>query len=871
MSESLPPLPFMVPYERNPFFVGSHHILEAISHQLRDDDPALPQGRIALFGMGGIGKTQAALEFVYRYRDNYSQIYWVSAVTQASLLDGYERIGKRVGIPIPAKRSPMAIAEQVLSWLTARKDWLLVVDNLDDFDILSTGNIDMPSGGNMFQRLLPVGGPRQHTLITARNRYVEGIPAQGVEMSLLDEEAAIQLLCSLSRLTASPGSKEWFDAQRVVKELGHLPLAISHAGAYIKQISGSFAEYINHYMEYRSSVNAWIPKGPRPYPYSIATTGLMSFHEIAKNNPSAANLFRLLAFFNPDGVLIEFLKSGVKGMDDDLERLVSDEVALPEALLSFETRSLVKWDRQNSSIILHRLVQAVVKDEMSDTDSTTFKAMTIDVCDQSFPQEWTNITRAICRRYVGQLIGPLMDPETSETEKSARVMRRVGWFLRDDGKMIDSERLLTRSFNIYRRILGEEHPDTLRSMNYLALTFLDQGRTEEAAALQEEVVEKRKLILGAEHPDTLTSMNNLALTYRDQGRTADAAALQEEVVEKHKLILGMEHPATLTSMNNLALTYRDQGRTADAAALQEEVVQKRRWILGAEHPHTLRSMDNLALMYLAQGRMWEAAALQEEVLEKQQQILGPEHPATLTSMNNLASTYRAQGRTGDAVGLQEDVLERRRRILGAEHPDTLRSMDNLALSYLDQSKMGEAAALQEEVLEKQRRILGAEHPDTLRSMDNLALMYLAQGRMGEAGALQEEVLEKQRRILGAEHPDTLRLMGNLASTYRAQGRMEEAAVLQEQVLEKRRRILGPEHPATLTSMSNLAVMYQDQGRTEEAAALQEEVLEKQGQILGTEHPATLRSRSNLANLAVWRSVGQIISGNLTELPPLEMT
>ena len=829
MSESLPPLPFMVPYERNPFFVGSHHILEAISHQLRDDDPALPQGRIALFGMGGIGKTQAALEFVYRYRDNYSQIYWVSAVTQASLLDGYERIGKRVGIPIPAKRSPMAIAEQVLSWLTARKDWLLVVDNLDDFDILSTGNIDMPSGGNMFQRLLPVGGPRQHTLITARNRYVEGIPAQGVEMSLLDEEAAIQLLCSLSRLTASPGSKEWFDAQRVVKELGHLPLAISHAGAYIKQISGSFAEYINHYMEYRSSVNAWIPKGPRPYPYSIATTGLMSFHEIVKNNPSAANLFRLLAFFNPDGVLIEFLKSGVKGMDDDLERLVSDEVALPEALLSFETRSLVKWDRQNSSIILHRLVQAVVKDEMSDTDSTTFKAMTIDVCDQSFPQEWTNITRAICRRYVGQLIGPLMDPETSETEKSARVMRRVGWFLRDDGKMIDSERLLTRSFNIYRRILGEEHPDTLRSMNYLALTFLDQGRTEEAAALQEEVVEKRKLILGAEHPDTLTSMNNLALTYRDQGRTADAAALQEEVV------------------------------------------QKRRWILGAEHPHTLRSMDNLALMYLAQGRMWEAAALQEEVLEKQQQILGPEHPATLTSMNNLASTYRAQGRTGDAVGLQEDVLERRRRILGAEHPDTLRSMDNLALSYLDQSKMGEAAALQEEVLEKQRRILGAEHPDTLRSMDNLALMYLAQGRMEEAGTLQEEVLEKQRRILGAEHPDTLRLMGNLASTYRAQGRMEEAAVLQEQVLEKRKRILGAEHPATLTSMSNLAVMYQDQGRTAEAAALQEEVLEKQRQILGAEHPATLRSRNNLANLALWRSVGQIISGNLAEQPPVEMT
>jgi hypothetical protein len=511
----------MVPYERNRFFVGRDLFIKELRDTFQiNSRPALRHfGRIALFGLGGIGKTQIALEFVYRSQTSYHRIYWISAVTQESLLDGYEKIGKRANIPIASDSKPVAAAEQVLLWLKKTPDWLLVVDNLDDINVLSTQNLGDP---NIIHLLIPEPGPGQHTLITTRNPNADHIPAQAKEVPLFEEADSVALLSALSGITISPKSEKEKVAQQIAKELGNLPLALSQAGAYIKQKSGGFAPYLEHYTRYRSRVNSWIPKGPRPYPHSVATTWIMSFNEIRKSNSTAAHLFQLLAFFNPDGILIEFLKSGSKGMDKDLERLVFDEFEFTEALSSFEMFSLIKWDQQSNSILIHRLVQAVVKDEMSEMDLMTFRPMTVDICDKSFPEEWNNDNRALCRSYIGQVMGPLIDLDASETVKLAYVLNRVGGFLIEDGNIVDSEHILVRSRKIYLTILGAEHPETLTSMNNLAVTYGDQGRTAEAAALKEEVLEKRRRILGAEHPDTLTSMTNLANTYRDQGRTAEA-------------------------------------------------------------------------------------------------------------------------------------------------------------------------------------------------------------------------------------------------------------------------------------------------------------------------------------------------------------
>ena len=537
---------FLVPFEQNLLFTGRKEFLELLKQKLFDRTPKKLNHRVALYGMGGIGKTQTALEYVYSNRDTYKRIYWMTAVDQASLLFGYQKIAIKSGLKNLLDLNPVEIVEGVLSWLCQEQSWLVVIDNLDDINIATS--------------FLPQMGPRQHTIITTRNPNSRGIPAEGLEVPLLDASDSVELLSTMSNIIIIPNSIESEQAAQIVHELGYLPLGIEQAAAYVREVSGNFASFLDDYHINHTHVYEWIGQGNRTYAHSIATTWSMSFNIVRSNHRQAAQLFQLLSFLNPDGVLIDFLQAGVKALPDDLQALVSSRIDMSKALIELEKFSLLKWNRLTKTLLVHRLVQTAVRDEMSDEDSHLLRTTVVDLCNQSFPQEWTIENRKICRDYVGQVMEPLLALESVRTEKLASVMYLVGWFLREDGKISDSERLARQAVEINTEILSEDHPSMLNAMDNLALTYHAQGKTAEAAKLHERVLEKRKCIQGDDHPNTLMTMGNLAETYRAQGKTAEAAALQEWVLEKHKRILGDDHPDTLMTMGNLALTDRAQGR-----------------------------------------------------------------------------------------------------------------------------------------------------------------------------------------------------------------------------------------------------------------------------------------------------------------------
>ena len=427
---------------------------------LYDQAPKKYNHRIALYGMGGVGKTQTALEYVYTNKDSYERIYWITAVDQASLLSGYQKIAIKAGLKSLLNLKPVDLAEGVMSWLRRERSWLIIIDNLDDITIAAG--------------FLPQTGLLQHTLITTRNPNAAGIPAQGLEVPLLDTADSIELLCRLSNAIIK-NSLESEQATQIVQELGYLPLGIEQAAAYVREVAGDFATFLNDYHELRKEIYEWVPQGNRPYPRSIRTTWLMSFNIVRSNHPQAAKLFQLLSFLNPDGILIDFLQSGIEALPDDLRRVMSNRIDMSKALIELEKFSLIKWNRPKT-LFIHRLVQMMVKDEMSDSDSMMFGTIIINLCDQSFP-EWTNENRALCRVYVGQIMGPLLALKIIQSAKRADVMFRVGWFLREDGKISDSERLSLQATEISDEILGSEHPFTLRTVNNLAETYRAQGRT----------------------------------------------------------------------------------------------------------------------------------------------------------------------------------------------------------------------------------------------------------------------------------------------------------------------------------------------------------------------------------------------------------
>ncbi len=353
----------------------------------------------------------------------------------------------------------------------------------------------------------------------------------------------------------------------------------------------------------------------------------------------------------------------------------------------------------------------------------------------------------------------------------------------------------------------------------LGETYRRLGEYESAEPQLERARQLRRDALGEEHPDTLSSMNSLSILYRKQSRYDEAEMLLVKTLEIRKRVLGEEHPKTLSSRNNLAILFKKQGRYDEAEPLYAQTLEIQKRVLGEEHPNTLRSMNNLAILFKEQGRYDEAETLYLKTLEIRKRVLGQEHPNTLSSMNNLAILYAANNRYEEAEPLLVKTLEIRKRVLGEEHPDTLSSMNNLALLYDHLDRYDKLEPLYVKTLEIRKRVLGEEHPRTLGSMNNLAILYKKQGRYDEAEPLYVKTLEIRKSVLGEEHPMTLSSMNNLAALYETQGRYEEAEPLYVKTLEIQKRVQGQRHPDTLVSMNNLAELYYTQARYEEASTL----------------------------------------------------
>jgi serine/threonine protein kinase len=401
---------------------------------------------------------------------------------------------------------------------------------------------------------------------------------------------------------------------------------------------------------------------------------------------------------------------------------------------------------------------------------------------------------------------------------------------------------LTKARDLYARLLGEEHLDTLTAAGDLASVLAREAKYDAA----QEILKKLIARLGEEEPLRPIALSNLAAVLYARGQHAQAVRLWEQAFTLQERSWGKDHPGTLNSLHNLTIALDGQGKRKEARKLREKLLGMQRRILGEGHPATLNSMDELAIVLGQQGELAESRARHEEVLALRTRVLGPTHPDTLKSMTGLANRLVELGEREQAHTWYTTVRDVRQRDQGPKHPDTLRAMNNLADSFRGLRKLPEAWKLLEEALRRQIDLFGREHPDTLGTLTNMANVLADEGKLPEAQKLHEEVFQTRRRILGPEHPDTLRAWFNVAYDSLRAGRVEEGRKLLEEIVNILIRVLGPVHPDTLHSRFQLAVIMAQQGELEEACKRSEEILASQTKVLGPEHPHTLKGMKNLA-------------------------
>ncbi|MEW6281588.1 MAG: tetratricopeptide repeat protein, partial [Candidatus Eremiobacterota bacterium] len=411
-----------------------------------------------------------------------------------------------------------------------------------------------------------------------------------------------------------------------------------------------------------------------------------------------------------------------------------------------------------------------------------------------------------------------------------------------------AEDLYLKSLRIREKVLGPEHADTVESLAGLGGLYMATGDYARARPLFQRALAASEKTLGPEHPTTARSLKHLAGLYSQTGEYAEAEPLFLRALAIEERTLGPDSVGTAVTLNNLALLYQSTGAYSKAEPMYRkalEIVEKR---VGPDHPGTATCLSNLAELYLSMGAYPKAEPLFRRALRICEAALGPEHPDTASSLDSLARVLQAGGAYDKAEPLFLRALAIREKVLGPEHPDTANSLTNLAQLYYDIRAYSKAEPLQRRALAILEKVLGAEHPYTAILLSNLAGLCRDIGDPAQAERLYRRALAVREKALGPDHPDTANSLDNLAQLYHVAGDYARAEPLYRRALSIREKALGPDHPDTATSLNNLGLVYHEQGDLGRAEPLYRRALAIREQLQGPDHPETATCLENLAYL-----------------------
>ncbi|KAJ7189101.1 hypothetical protein C8R46DRAFT_1184309 [Mycena filopes] len=726
----------------------------------------------ALYGLGGAGKTQAALKFIQDSSGHFTDIFLVDASNPETIDTGLKNIATAKGVGTSAP--------DALTWLQSKhEDWLLFFDNADDPEINLNSFIPQCNHGNI--------------LITSRN---PGIRAYGSYSHVgdLEEADAINLLLRSADMESSENNVKV--VMEIVQELCCLPLAIVQAGAFIL---GS--EDLNGYLElYHSNRAHLLSKQPvqshDDYAWTVYTTWQISFNRLSK---PAATLLQLCSFLHYTGIS-EDIFINASEYDFPEWKPSKEELQEPLEFLSHFLSPSGEWDSL-------RFLAAIK--EIKDYSLISFDAKTKTFSIHPLVHKWSRSTVAdevSCLSCMSSIFGNTFAVEFWSIYYNAFRLR-------------EAQDIAEKDLRKRKLLFGEEHEATIGIMYQLSRTCLAAGEYRKAEELAVMVVEGLTKLVGKDHLSTLSAMNNLATVYLRLGQPQKVLELL--VLEKTITTFGEDGLSTLNAMTNLGSAYHQMGDHTKAEGLRVVVLEKQSKIFGGDHAGVMDAMMNLAATYHELGEFAKADQLFAKVLETRTNLLGEGHPQTLLVLYNLAEIYRRRGEYQKAEQLQVIVLEKRTTVLGGDHPDTVLAMVTLSLTYHRLGQYKKAEALNVVVLEKRTRLLGGDHPDTVQAMISLSLTYDKLGQYKKAEELEVIVLQAQTRCLGEDHPDTICAMGNLALSYRALGDHKKAEELQVVIFEKQKKILGDSHPDTMAAQNNLAYTHEQLGKLNEARELEQ--------------------------------------------------
>jgi tetratricopeptide (TPR) repeat protein/transcriptional regulator with XRE-family HTH domain len=634
-----------IPPDQIALFVGRERELAALVRQLKES------GRVAVHGLGGIGKTQLVVRFLHQHSREYPDgVFWVRADRETSLVGDLAGLTWRLGLPEREEPEQKRQIEAVLRWLREHRRWLLVLDNFE------------PTVAETVRHWLPPG-LQGHLLLTSRT------PTWSVRLCLGPLPPGIASYLLLQRTGQADGDA----ADAVAETLGHLPLALTQAAAFLEASGRDLASYAGLL---RTRLVELMEEGtPEDYPRPVASTLRLSFERMENERPAAAALLRLCAFLAPDSIPISVLRGGAGEVPEELRHALGDGVEFDRTIATLRHYSLA--ERQGGGLRVHRLVQAVVRESLAAEQQKTWLAAAIRTLQAGFPAEAVEHPAQwpLCACLLAhiQVVERLTEDRMVEPAALGRLLHQLGRYLRLRGEFALARPLLARALAIREQVLGPGHAATAECLNSLASLLQDEGDLAAARPLFERSLTIRERVLGSDDAETAVSLNNLGLLLKEQGELAAARPLLERSLAIWERVLGPVHRRTGAALNNLGLLLKEQGELAAARALFERSLAIDEEVTGPDHPRTAISLNNLGNLLREEGDLATARTLLDRAVLIVERVLVPDHPHVARSLHNLALVVRDEGDLTTASLHLQRALATFERVLGPEHRWTIES------------------------------------------------------------------------------------------------------------------------------------------------------------------------------------------------------
>lgn len=807
---------------RNVNFIGRGAILRALHGELsKSTRTAVLPG--ALHGMGGIGKSQIAVEYVYRHAEEYDLIWWIPSENQSEIQASLVKLAKRLDLPVEQSvDTAVPAALEALGSGEPYRRWLLVFDNAD-----------RPEDVRKFWPRRGEG----HILVTSRNPQWSEV-SQAVEVDVFQRSESRELLQRRNKDLAAE------DADRLATVLGDLPLAVEQAAAWRAETGMATDEYLELFENKRTELLQSRP--PADYDVAVEAAWNVSLDRLRDENPGALELLEVCAFFSPEPIP-RAMFSGVRNVptSEALEQTLGDPIELGRAIREINRYSLAKIDHRSDTLQLHRLVQLVLRNKLGPEDQERVRHTAHLLLANRDPKQPDSVD--YWSRYAEMLPHIRAVDARNCTDRWVRRMAiNAVNYLFAFGDPAGALEMARDYAEFWTEKLGEKHADTLVISRWWGRMLRALGRFEEGRIVAERTLALMKETLGETHEETLLTMHGVASDLRAKGDFEGARQMNESAYLSALDRFGDEDPDTLAAANNYALSLRLVGDFGGARELDERTAQRKQTVLGPDHRHTLLTLDNWSVDLRETGDYLRARSEQEDTVRRMRAQLGGRHPMTLSAIKNLAIAYRKAGQHRDkkALTLAMEATDGLVTKYGESHPDAMSAAMDLSIEHRQDHNLAEARRLGEHVKGLYEASWGEKHPFSVAAATNLAVTLRLLDLVGQARELSERAVADMKEALGEDHPFTLVCATNYASDLAESGDYEAAYELDVATLERSERVLGPNHPSTLALLVNKALDLRGLGRREEADGLQLNAVQRLREVLGSEHPATADAQFN---------------------------